>query len=155
MTKYLHLKKIIAVFLAVILLLESSGCAVKNEIIKVYDIPVQSSMNYNYMILAHNSKSFSKHKVYFVDKLTFSGDSGQTRIKELYKSYNTVKIYVKADSLVKINRDGTIRIASNDIEQVKIEQIYPILFWGYFVLGVIGVFIIGELWGVDGGQPLI
>jgi hypothetical protein len=137
--------KIISVLLIFILMTELSGCA-SVRFIQASDLPFKEphpvnkfhSSDYNYYVFGRRSDNPKRYKSYLVKDISVSnGYLTAASEKVVNRSWISVVIFVRSDSLINVASDKSVKIAMDDISQVKVQETDPILLWGGIILGLI------------------
>ena len=138
-------QKIISVLLIFILITELPGCVSSVKLIQIYDLPLKESSEqsyssgYDYIVSGQSTHHSPKNKsVHFVKNISISnGYLTADREMGYPRAWNVVSIYVISDSLIKVTSDQSIKIALDDIYNVKVEKTNWFRFWVYTALAVV------------------
>jgi hypothetical protein len=133
-------RKNISVIYIFVLLAELPGCVSSGKFIQINDIPVKDvhpSQN-SYIIYGRRSDHFPKNKTYIVKNISISdGYLIADRDKGTNKPWTCYTIFVRSDSLIKVAPDKSVKIALNDICNVKVEEINWFRFWVYTSVAIL------------------
>ena len=113
MKKYSQFLESMSVLLIFILLLQLTACY-STRVISAADLVFPYSEKFSYVIQTPNSK-------YVLDNAAISSDTLSGRINKIVSAVrgNKVRLYLSADSLLKVNTDRLVKISFDDIDKVE------------------------------------
>jgi hypothetical protein len=140
MSDKFQFQKTVSVLMIFILMAELPGCVTSSQFIEVNSIPLHdvTPATNAYVIYGLRSSHFPKYKAYIIRDIEFSnGYLTAERDRGSNKPWTYFKIYVRADSLIRVAPDNSLKVAITDIDKVQVEDINWYLFWGYAAVGIV------------------